>query len=392
MKRTKIKLANLLVGIYKFLTGRPRDRQSFDSKRNFRSVVIFSTTALGDLLLNTPAIRAVKKRYPDAVITLVSGHRTAGLVQGSPHFDHVIHWDHKARTMFGVISALRGVRPEMAVILHSKEPYDVLAAVFSGCEYVFKNVEREELNGMGRWLTAFTFHEGRHQIRSKLDLVEVLGCDVQDTTMFVPVPFAPLPKPEGKVVVGFQLGASKPIRCWPVERFVALARKILSHSPDYALVLVGDAREREIEQAFLDGLAQDERARVISYVGETTLPQLAAVVGSMDVLVTGDTGTMHLAIALRVKTVSLFVTANPEATGPYQDSHLHQVIHVSFDPQRFDAAQRERPMSVIGCDIVMEKVLVATAVPAIAASAAAQVRRAGRAAERETEGASLSYA
>lgn len=367
MKKLKITIANILLGTYRACSGRPRARQSFDPRRRFESIAIFSTTALGDLLLNTPAIRAIKNRYPGASITLVSGNRTAGLVDGSPHFDRVVLWDHKAKTMFRAISALRKARPQLAVILHSKEPYDVLTAVFSGCEYVFKNIGRDEVNGTGKWLAGTTLHDGGHLIRSKLDLVRLLGCETDDRTMFVPIPVSRLAKPRGAVVVGFQLGTSQPVRCWPVERFVALARKILSCSPDHSIVLVGDGREHEYERSFLAGLEPEERARIKSYIGKTSLPQLAAVVGGMDVLVTGDTGTMHLAIALKVRTVSLFVTADPNQTGPYQDSHLHQVIYVPFEPERFDPALRDQPMSVIGSDEVMEKVLIATARPVSAA-------------------------
>lgn len=373
MKKLKITIANVLVGVHRACLGRPRDRRSFDPERRFDSIAIFSTTALGDLLLNTPAIRAIKNRYPEAIITLVSGNRTAGLVDGSPHFDNVVHWDHKAKTMFHAISALRKVRPQLAVILHSKEPYDVLTAVFSGCEYVFKNIGRDEVNGMDKWLAGATTHDGGHLIRSKLDLVKLLGCDVEDRTMFVPIQFPRLAKSPGSVVVGFQLGTSQPVRCWPVERFVALAKKILSCSPEHSIVLVGDGREHEYESSFLAGLDPEERARVQSHVGKTSLPQLAAVVEGMDVLVTGDTGTMHLAIALKVRTVSLFVTADPNQTGPYQDSHLHQVIYVPFKPENFDPAQYDRPMCAIGSDEVMEKILIATAgpVPAVATAAPA---------------------
>ncbi|MGE9716721.1 glycosyltransferase family 9 protein, partial [Escherichia coli] len=49
-------------------------------------------------------------------------------------------------------------------------------------------------------------------------------------------------------------------------------------------------------------------------------------INTMDVLVTGDTGPLHLAIALKCPTVSLFATADPKWTGPYQDLHLHIVI------------------------------------------------------------------
>ncbi|MNH42105.1 Glycosyltransferase family 9 (heptosyltransferase) [compost metagenome] len=76
----------------------------------------------------------------------------------------------------------------------------------------------------------------------------------------------------------------------------------------------------------------------------------------MQVLVTGDTGPLHLAIALKTPTISLFVTANPQHTGPYQNSELHQVMNVSVDAQKLTTAQRRQPLSIITENEVFEKV------------------------------------
>ena len=71
-KKLKIALSNKFLQLYTLFCGRLKPRESFDSKRIFTSIVIYSTTALGDLMFNTPAIRAIKNRYPNAFITLVS--------------------------------------------------------------------------------------------------------------------------------------------------------------------------------------------------------------------------------------------------------------------------------------------------------------------------------
>lgn len=104
------------------------------------------------------------------------------------------------------------------------------------------------------------------------------------------------------------------------------------------------------------GLTAAEQLRVVSHIGKTTLPQLLAVMSNMQVLVTGDTGPLHLAIALKTPTVSLFVTANPQHTGPYQNSELHQVMYVPVDEQKLNAAQRQQPLSIITENEVFEKV------------------------------------
>ncbi|MFX6793980.1 hypothetical protein ABTH15_19360, partial [Acinetobacter baumannii] len=76
----------------------------------------------------------------------------------------------------------------MAITLHSKAPYDVVAAVLSGCDHVFKNIYEDEPTGMERWLTGVTWTRGEaHIIQSKLDLVALLGCDTTNREMSVPV-------------------------------------------------------------------------------------------------------------------------------------------------------------------------------------------------------------
>lgn len=356
-KQWKVKLANTCLRLYTKLGSNFKDTHSFDKSREFDRIAIFSTTALGDLMFNTPAIRAIRERYPAAKITLVSSYKNGGLVGTSRYFDNVIYWDHKAKDMLSVICRLRKSRPQLAVILHSKAPYDIITAIFSGCEFLFKDVYKNELIGMDQWLTGTSVRGRGHLIQRKLDLVGQLGCDTQNREMFIPIDFPLQQKQPGKILVGFQMGASEPLRCWPVSHFVSLAKMLLARSPDYLIVLIGTPKELAIEREFMAGLTVEEQGRVVSNIGKTTLPQLLAVMKNMDVLVTGDTGPLHLAIALKTKTVSLFVTADPLQTGPYQNIECHQVIYVPTESTSLGDEQRYQPLSIISSDEVMERMM-----------------------------------
>lgn len=106
-KQWKIAAANAGLRLYTRIAGNFRPAASFDPQQSFERIVIFSTSALGDLMFNTPAIRALCERYPGAQITLVSSHKNRQLVEGSPCFHDVIYWDHKAKDMLAVIRRLR---------------------------------------------------------------------------------------------------------------------------------------------------------------------------------------------------------------------------------------------------------------------------------------------
>lgn len=120
------------------------------------------------------------------------------------------------------------------------------------------------------------------------------------------------------LVVGFQLGASAAARQWPVERFARLAAR-LHEKRGILAVVVGAASEKPLAARFcelFDGPSLD-------LSGATSLPTLAAVVARLGLLVTNDTGTLHLAAGLGVPSVALFLaTAQPFDTGPYLEGCL----------------------------------------------------------------------
>ncbi|SOZ18760.1 putative ADP-heptose--LPS heptosyltransferase glycosyltransferase 9 family [Cupriavidus taiwanensis] len=356
-KQWKMSLANLCIGAYRFLSIGVKATQPPVQEQKFSRIVVFSTTALGDFMLNTPAIRALRVRYPDAGITLVANPRIRDLVSACRYVNDIVFWDHKAKSVMATIWRLRKRRPQLAVILHSKAPYDLIAAVFAGCSYLFKNIYDDELPGQERWLEAATWtRDEGHLIQSKLDLVGHLGCDTTNTEMFLPVR-PDVGRPSAKIIIGFQLGASQPIRCWPIEHFVTLARSLLAETEDAVIALIGSDKESSLATRFMNGLTPQERQRVINHVGHTTLATLVTVIQGMKVLVTGDTGPLHLAIALKVRTVSLFATASPKKTGPYQDKALHKVLHAAIDAQALAEVERLRPMALIKVDEVLRSVI-----------------------------------
>lgn len=355
-KKWKTTLTNIFLGGFVLFNKRFKSTKSFDPARNFSSIVIFSTTALGDLMFNTPAIRAIRNRYPDAFITLVSSEKNKALVSECSYFQRVIYWDEKIKDVIGLVASLKKSKPELCVILHSKAPYDVLSAVMAGSEYILKDIYGNKKTGVEKWLVNEPELFDGHLIQRKMNLVGQLSCDVTNTDMFIPIDFENIVKKTDTVSIGFQMGASEKVRCWPISAFVELAEKIAQLGPEYQVVLIGSNKERELEEVFFKAIPENIKSRVISYIGKTDLKMLLAVMKNLDVLVTGDTGPLHLAVALKTKTVSLFATANPKYTGPYQDPELHQVLHIPFDSQHNSSALSDQPLSVIKAGEVLQKI------------------------------------
>ncbi|MCS3434143.1 glycosyltransferase family 9 protein [Klebsiella sp. BIGb0407] len=345
MKEYKVKYIDWLLSVYHFFKPNLKKGMVIDSSMEFQRIAIYSTTALGDFMFNTPAIIALKQRYPNAELLLVSSKKNSQLVENSPWFSRVLYWDNKIRDAYRLSKELKQFRPQLTVILHSYMPYDILCAVLSGTEYIVRDNYRTS-DRVLPWLNHYHQYYNGHLIQRKLDLLTQLGCRNDVIDMQVPVDFERAVD-DGILKIGFQLGASEMSRCWPVERFVELTERLVAAYPSCQIILLGGARESDLEQQFFALLPSQICQNVVSTVGKTTLLKLLTVIDSFNVLVTGDTGPLHLAVALKKPTVSLYSEAQPEYTGPYQDQELHHILKVELDENK-----HPRPLSSISADQV----------------------------------------
>lgn len=349
MKEYKVKYIDWLLSIYHFFKPKLKKGMAIDDNIEFQRIAIYSTTALGDFMFNTPAIIALKQRYPNAELLLVSSRKNSQLVENSPWFSHVLYWDNKIRDAHRLIKELKLFKPQLTVILHSYMPYDILCAVLSGTEYIVRDNYRTS-DRVLPWLNHYHQYYDGHLIQRKLDLLSQLGCKNDTIEMQIPVTFERAAD-DGIVKIGFQLGASETSRCWPIKRFVELAEQLVSTYPSCQIILLGGARESDLEQQFFALLPSAISPNIISTIGKTTLLKLLTVIDSFSVLVTGDTGPLHLAVALKIPTISLYSEAQPEYTGPYQDQELHHILKVSLDEKG-----HPRPLSSISADQVFQVV------------------------------------
>ncbi|MEG3110590.1 MULTISPECIES: glycosyltransferase family 9 protein [unclassified Pantoea] len=347
----KIRLINFFISLYSYLFD-DRKKPALDNHIDFSRIAIFSTTALGDLLFNTPAIKAIKQRYPKAKIIFVTSDKNSQLINNSPWFDEVAIWDNKIKNAYALIKKLRSFKPELTVILHSYIGYDVFCAKFSGTKYIIRDNFKRDTIAFNKWIDLYSSSTDVHVIQRKLNLIEKLGCDINDTSMEFPVKIMESSVDKNKLRFGFQMGASQRMRCWPVESFAKLAVKLLSSYPQAEIVLTGARQDSLLEKELYSYLPKEFHSRVTSYIGKTNLLELIRLIKSLQVLVTGDTGPLHIAITAKTPTVSLYASANPKHTGPYQDMDIHKIIQMSS----YDKDNVSQPLSKISADRVFHEI------------------------------------
>ncbi len=135
-----------------------------------------------------------------------------------------------------------------------------------------------------------------------------------------PAPPAPVPR-TGEPVIALQVATRHPERTWPLEAFTRLAGLLVDRLGAW-IWLLGTKAEAFLGEAFTQGLTPAQRQRVVNLQGRTDLSELAARLSETHLLVSGDTGTLHLAAALGTRTVGIFLgPASCFETGPYGEGH-----------------------------------------------------------------------
>jgi ADP-heptose:LPS heptosyltransferase len=299
-----------------------------------RRILAVSNTAIGDTLLSTPGLRSLRLAYPEAHICLMVNGAYRELFASNPDVDEVIGGRGDWRGFWSRVRELRRRRFDLACIFHSNEPQATPMCYLSGARFIFKlpNASRfgfllSNREPVMRW-TDFA-----HGIDQRLAVAALAGGKPTDRHMTLPIAAAQRAELadwlqtqglDGTApLIGFQSGASTRSRRWAPSRFVELGRRLLAERSNMRIAITGSPAERELAA----GIAQEiGDARVIVTAGDLSLPLLPALLERCQLLVTGDTGPMHLAVAVGTPVVALFAVADWRKSGPAYDLDRHVVI------------------------------------------------------------------
>lgn len=320
------------------LDKRPRPENELGTPA-IRRILAISCTALGDTLLSTPALQALRQTYPGAHLTLLIHPALRDLFSGLASVDELLAYDGKWR---GFASTARRLKDyDLAVILHGNEPQATPLAYLSGARHIFKLPNRNRWNFLlSNRTPVLGWDDLGHGIDQRLAVAQLAGARGElARTMVVPR------HPEGESaleqalaarswqaapLIALQPGASTMSRRWPRSRFVAVAVELAQTYPDLRFVVTGSPAEaalcREVAAGIEAAAPLTGGARAWASAGELPLIALPALLQRARLLVTGDTGPMHLAVAVRTPVVALFAVSDPARSGPGYDLERHLII------------------------------------------------------------------
>jgi heptosyltransferase II len=324
----------------------------------FTNILIIKPGAIGDLLQMTPVIRALKEKYAAAAVSLLVGSaQTAGLFKHHADVHETIVYDKKGeqRSLGALMQLWRRLR---------RNDYDLVI-----------NFQR---SNMKTWLLAsaafpcrlLVYHKAKnrpvHAVVNYLETLAPLGIHTADlhlelTTGDEDRVFArtvvSAAKTGNRPLIALNPGASHPVNRWSSGQFASLA-DMLAQRIDAQVIIVGGPDDVMLARE-ISSLAH---TAPVFMAGKAGLLQLGALLAECDVLVSGDTGPMHLATAVGTPVVALFGAADPVRTGPVGDGHVVlQAEEVTCVPCRSRVCTNPRRMECmerISADRVFDAVAI----------------------------------
>ena len=297
-------------------------------KSNFTNILVVSNTGLGDTILGSPAIKSLRKSFPELQITFLINKSMYPLYKDFKYVDDFILFSTGIINQLKIIKQIRKRKIDTIFLLHSNGPEDIFFSILGGASTILKMTDDAHHPYRNIFLNASnTKHQ--HVIEKKLDLVRLYEPSILDTKMEISSYYKnrkieKLSINTHTIIIGFQVGAQDSYKIWPIEKFIALAQK-LDKTFQIQIVLLGaSALEGKLTEKFVKEV--NAKQEIINICCKTSIESLPTYIENLDLLITNDTGTLHLAIALKVKTISLFGPTDSKIYGPYQDLDLHTVI------------------------------------------------------------------
>jgi heptosyltransferase-2 len=284
-------------------------------------ILIRAANWLGDSVITVPAVRAIKAGRPDARITIVAPEKIASVWKLVPDIDEVLPLNFDS--FFSVVRTIRRQAPFDVAILF---PNSLRAALEVWCARIPRRVgfPGHRRHWLLNQIVAEEQRRGpiQHQVYRYLHLARELGAPHALAELRK---FLPRIKTNGAPArIGLCPGAEYgPAKRWLPERFAEVALAIAEHRA-VQWVLFGTSADAERGATIAAALG----SHCLNRIGQTTLEQLSAELADCALLLTNDTGTMHLATLVGVPVIAVFGSTEPRLTGPLGTGHdviRHQV-------------------------------------------------------------------
>lgn len=330
---------------------------------DIQRLLVVKTSSLGDVIHALPVVQAIKEAAPHLTLGWVVRRRCADILRGNPCIDplYVIPDKPSLAELIALRRELRSARYDMALDMQGLLLSGLVTRLSGAPVRVGWDRNRE---GNALFLT-HPLVPGKGKHAHEVDLLygfaDALGVHAPHPE-FTPQPYLAaegaaqaaaclvgLPHPR----IALNVGASRAYKRWPLENWVQVASSLVQSGQ--SVVFVGDKTDAESVAQITPTLASG----FVNLAGKTTLRELASVLAACDLLVSGDSGPMHLAVAVGTPVVAIFGATHPTRHGPYgaRNTVLHNPVPGLVVPgKRPTEAEGAACMARITPEMVLEAV------------------------------------
>lgn len=269
---------------------------------NSSRYLIFSTTGVGDTLWGTPAIRAIKKHNPNAHLSVLTSPMGKQLLLNNPYIDQLITIKEPE-----LRKKIQSIKADTAIIFHISQRVMMPLSYLSKASHIIGSAGINK--GLDSILTECVEKNQEHEIARRLRLVEKMGIPPTGNEMEIFLTeserkkVAKFPGP----ILAIHPGSKDRFKQYPPHLFAKAAKNF------QGTILITGGKE---EVALCESVAK-EIPGSISLAGKLSLRALAALIESVDLFLTNDTGPMHIAFSMKTKTIALFGPTDLNLCGPY---------------------------------------------------------------------------
>lgn len=308
------------------------------SKEKIKKILVMKYLGMGSIILATPMIKALRQEFPQAKITFLTFSNNKQATELIGPFENIMFLRTDSTFIFATdllkaLIRLRREKYDMAIDMEFFSKFSVIVTYLTGAPirvgYFLRELWREVL------LTNLVYYNHyKHITEIFAALAESVGAKAIDFS---------LPRLKTKdddrlyvkrllsnngtndkhrlVILNVNAGdISVHLRRWPKENFALLAEKLIEKYNAY-IVFIGKKEEQAYTKTVIDLLHNNCDNNIINLTGKTSLYQLIALFELGSLLITNDSGPLHLAVAVNIPTVSFFGTETPILFGPRGDNH-----------------------------------------------------------------------
>jgi heptosyltransferase-1 len=303
-------------------------------------ILILKPSSLGDVIQALPVLRLLRQRFRDAEIYWWIDANLAPLIEGDPDLTDIVRFERKRWAspanwpeMFQSVRWMRAQRFDWVIDLQGLLRSAAFAWLARGKFLIgLDNPHEGGREGASSFYDFAVRGNGSgHAVDRCLSVLPALGVPVHQNFQWLPerpkisaAVKAKWPETQSARWIAIQPGARWPTKCWPAPNYAELVRLLAQQYSDVRFAVMGSGDDRSRGEAVKAAVP----GRVLNLCGETSLPEMMEWLRVCKLMVTNDTGPMHVAAALGVPLIALFGPTNPESTGPY--GQLENVLRISL--------------------------------------------------------------